>query len=133
MSRRHLFITAHGNMETAVQALKVGAFDEDQMIEEDAREVVEFFTRTESNPGETILEVKDLGREGAFKGIIKYTEDPIVSSDIIHDSHSSIFAGPWTTAITDTMVKVVSWYDNENSYSVRCVDLLAYMAEKDNS
>ncbi|TWT36875.1 Glyceraldehyde-3-phosphate dehydrogenase [Posidoniimonas corsicana] len=66
--------------------------------------------------------------EGPLKGILAYTEDPIVSTDIIHDPHSSIFAGPWTTAITDKMVKVVSWYDNEWGYSCRTVDLIAKLA-----
>ncbi len=65
--------------------------------------------------------------EGPMKGFLCYTEDPIVSSDIIHDPHSSIFAGPWTTAITDKMVKVVSWYDNEWGYSCRTIDLIAKM------
>ncbi len=66
--------------------------------------------------------------EGPMKGFLAYTEDPIVSSDIIHDSASSVFAGPWTTAISDTMVKVVSWYDNEWGYSCRTVDLIAKLA-----
>lgn len=66
--------------------------------------------------------------EGPMKGILAYTEDPIVSSDVIGDSHSSIFAGPWTTAISDTMVKVVSWYDNEWGYSCRTIDLVSKLA-----
>ena len=67
--------------------------------------------------------------EGPLKGILAYTEDPIVSTDIIGDPHSSIFVGPWTTAISDTMVKVVSWYDNEWGYSCRTVDLIAKLAK----
>ncbi len=63
--------------------------------------------------------------EGPLKGILAYTEDPIVSTDIIGDSHSSIFAGPWTTAMGDNFFKVVSWYDNEWGYSSRTVDLIA--------
>ena len=63
--------------------------------------------------------------EGSLKGILCYTEDPIVSTDIIGDPHSSIFAAPWTTAISDTMVKIVSWYDNEWGYSCRTADLIA--------
>lgn len=66
--------------------------------------------------------------EGPLKGILAYTEDPIVSTDIIGDSHSSIFAGPWTTAISDTMIKVVSWYDNEWGYSCRTADLIEKIA-----
>lgn len=67
--------------------------------------------------------------EGPMKGILKYTEDPIVSTDIIHDPHSSIFAGPWTCVTGDNMLKVLSWYDNEWGYSCRSVDLIEKMAK----
>jgi len=60
----------------------------------------------------------------ALKGILKYTEDPIVSTDIVSDPHSSIVDGQLTAVIDDTLVKVVSWYDNEWGYSNRCVDVL---------
>jgi glyceraldehyde 3-phosphate dehydrogenase len=60
----------------------------------------------------------------ALKGILKYTEDPIVSTDIVSDPHSSIVDGQLTAVMDDTLVKVVSWYDNEWGYSNRCVDLL---------
>ena len=63
--------------------------------------------------------------EGPLKGILAYTEDPIVSTDIIGDPHSSIFVGPWTTSVGDSLMKVVSWYDNEWGYSCRTVDLIA--------
>jgi glyceraldehyde 3-phosphate dehydrogenase len=67
--------------------------------------------------------------EGPLKGLLKYTEDPIVSSDIIHDPHSSIFVGAWTTVMGDTMLKVLSWYDNEWGYSCRSADLIERMAK----
>ena len=67
--------------------------------------------------------------EGPMKGILRYTEDPIVSSDIIGDPASSIFAGPWTQVIGDTMLKVLSWYDNEWGYSCRSVDLIEKIAK----
>jgi glyceraldehyde 3-phosphate dehydrogenase len=60
----------------------------------------------------------------SLKGILKYTEDPIVSTDIVSDPHSSIVDGQLTAVIDDTLVKVVSWYDNEWGYSNRCVDVL---------
>ncbi len=60
----------------------------------------------------------------ALKGILKYTEDPIVSTDIVSDPHSSIVDGQLTAVMDETLVKVVSWYDNEWGYSNRCVDLL---------
>jgi glyceraldehyde 3-phosphate dehydrogenase len=62
-----------------------------------------------------------------LKGILAYVEDPIVSSDVIHDAHSSIFAARETMVI-ESMVKVISWYDNEWGYSCRTVDLLMKMA-----
>jgi len=63
---------------------------------------------------------------GALKGILGYTEDEIVSSDIIGDVRSSIFDAKLTMVIADTLVKVVSWYDNEWGYSQRCADLIYY-------
>ncbi len=66
--------------------------------------------------------------EGPLKGILCYTEDAIVSSDIIGDPHSSIFAAPFTQVMQDDMVKVVSWYDNEWGYSVRTADLVTKFA-----
>lgn len=63
--------------------------------------------------------------EGPLKGVLKYTEDPIVSTDIIGDPHSSIFAGPFTQLMQDNMLKVISWYDNEWGYSSRTADLVA--------
>ena len=63
--------------------------------------------------------------EGSLKGILEYTEDPIVSCDIVGNPHSSIFDALSTMLIEGNMVKVVSWYDNEWGYSCRVVDLLA--------
>ena len=67
--------------------------------------------------------------EGPLKGILKYTEDPIVSSDIVSDPHSSIFdAG--LTKVLGSQVKVASWYDNEWGYANRLVDLTEYVAAR---
>jgi glyceraldehyde 3-phosphate dehydrogenase len=60
---------------------------------------------------------------GPLAGILQYTEDPIVSSDIIKNPHSSIFDAQLTAVMDGTMVKVVAWYDNEWGYSNRCVDV----------
>jgi glyceraldehyde 3-phosphate dehydrogenase (phosphorylating) len=60
---------------------------------------------------------------GAFEGILAYTEDPIVSSDIVGDPFSSIFDSQLTSVMGGNLVKVTSWYDNEWGYSNRCVDL----------
>lgn len=65
--------------------------------------------------------------EGSMKGILKYTEDPIVLTDIVHDSHSSIFAADQTMVLDDDMLKIISWYDNEWGYSCRTVDLAMYL------
>lgn len=63
--------------------------------------------------------------EGGLKGILEYSEDELVSSDIIHNPHSAIFDAKSTMVIPNSrMVKVLAWYDNEWGYSVRCVDLV---------
>ncbi len=61
--------------------------------------------------------------DGPMKGILEYTEDPIVSTDIVGNPHSSIFDSGLTAVIEGTMVKVVTWYDNEWGYSNRVMDL----------
>ncbi|HEY8498390.1 MAG TPA: type I glyceraldehyde-3-phosphate dehydrogenase [Limnochordales bacterium] len=68
---------------------------------------------------------------GPLKGILRYSEEPLVSSDLIGDPHSAIVDAELTMVIEGTFVKVVAWYDNEWAYSVRCVELLKYMARKD--
>jgi glyceraldehyde 3-phosphate dehydrogenase len=68
--------------------------------------------------------VKQASESGPLKGLLRYTEDPIVSSDIIKTPASSIFDSQLTAVMDDTMVKVVSWYDNEWGYSSRVVDLV---------
>jgi glyceraldehyde 3-phosphate dehydrogenase len=60
---------------------------------------------------------------GAFEGILRYTDDPIVSSDIVKTTHSSIFDSQLTEVLDGNFVKVVAWYDNEWGYSNRCVEL----------
>jgi glyceraldehyde 3-phosphate dehydrogenase len=67
--------------------------------------------------------------EGPLKGILEYTEDPIVSVDVIGNPHSSIFDSLCTTVMDGNFVKLVSWYDNEWGYSNRCVDLFRLMAK----
>jgi glyceraldehyde 3-phosphate dehydrogenase len=66
---------------------------------------------------------KRLSDSGPLAGILSYTEDPIVSSDIVKSSYSSIFDAELTSVIDGTLVKVVAWYDNEWGYSSRLVDL----------
>ena len=66
--------------------------------------------------------------EGELKGILGYTEDAVVSSDFLGDTRTSIFDAKAGIALTDTFVKVVSWYDNEIGYSNKVLDLIAHMA-----
>jgi len=69
--------------------------------------------------------------DGPLKGILAYTEDEIVSTDLIGDAHSSIFDAKAGISLNDNFVKLVSWYDNEWGYSRRVLDLLAYIAKVD--
>jgi glyceraldehyde 3-phosphate dehydrogenase len=81
----------------------------------------------EANRETTIEELNEAfkaGADGPMKGILRYTADPIVSSDIVKDPHSSILDSELTAVMDGTMVKVVSWYDNEWGYSNRLVDLI---------
>nr|MBA3306398.1 aldehyde dehydrogenase [Thermoleophilaceae bacterium] len=67
--------------------------------------------------------VAERADKGPLEGILEYTEDPIVSSDIVRSAYSSIFDSELTMVIDGRLVKVVTWYDNEWGYSNRCVDL----------
>lgn len=67
--------------------------------------------------------------ESDLKGILEYTEDLIVSTDILDNAHSCIFDAPSTMVLEDNMVKVVGWYDNEWGYSNRVVDLINLLAK----
>jgi glyceraldehyde 3-phosphate dehydrogenase len=86
----------------------------------------------ETRAGLTVDEVNSAYREaanGPLKGLLSYTEDPIVSSDIVSDPHSCIFDSGLTKVI-GTQVKVAGWYDNEWGYSNRLVDLTEYVAAR---
>ena len=65
--------------------------------------------------------------EGELKGILGYTEDAVVSTDFLGDSRTSIFDADAGIALSDTFVKVVSWYDNEMGYSHKVCDLMLHM------
>jgi glyceraldehyde 3-phosphate dehydrogenase len=82
------------------------------------------FTPSQATGPEAVNAAVKQAAEGPLKGILSYTEDEIVSTDIVGDPHSSIFDAGQTMAIGDgKMIKVVSWYDNEWGYSNRCVEL----------
>jgi glyceraldehyde 3-phosphate dehydrogenase len=67
--------------------------------------------------------------KGELKGILEYTEDPIVSSDVIGNTHSCIFDAASTMVVTENLVKVIGWYDNEWGYSSRVVDLAGLLVK----
>jgi glyceraldehyde 3-phosphate dehydrogenase len=67
---------------------------------------------------------------GPLKGILGYTEDPVVSTDMMHNPNSSIVDGQLTKVLDGNLVKVVSWYDNEWGYSCRVIDLIAFLVKK---
>jgi glyceraldehyde 3-phosphate dehydrogenase len=85
--------------------------------------------KTPATVAEVNAAYKKAARSGPLKGILQYTEEPIVSSDIVTNPHSSIFDSGLTMAIGN-MVKVLSWYDNEWGYSNRMIDLTAYVGSK---
>jgi len=70
--------------------------------------------------------------EGELKGIMSYTEEDTVSSDFIHDAHTSIFDVKAGISLNDNFVKLVAWYDNEWGYSNKTLDLISHMYEVDN-
>lgn len=83
------------------------------------------FTASRETTPEEVNEAVRVAAEGPLQGILSYTEDPIVSTDVVGDPHSSVFDASLTSTIADgRMVKAVSWYDNEWGYSNRCVELL---------
>jgi glyceraldehyde 3-phosphate dehydrogenase len=79
---------------------------------------------------ETINAALKEAAEGPLKGILKYTEEPIVSIDLNGNPHSSIVDAPLTKVLEGNMVKVLSWYDNEWGYSSRLKDLMLYIDGK---
>jgi len=94
--------------------------------------VVDLTCRIEK--GATYDEIKALikkASEGEYKGILGYTEDDVVSTDMCGDNHSSIFDAKAGIALNKNFIKLVSWYDNEWGYSRRVLDLLAYIAKVD--
>ena len=70
---------------------------------------------------------KEAASDGKLKGIVEYSEAPLVSSDIVGNTHSTVFDALSTMVLEDNMVKVVAWYDNEMAYSARCVDMAVYI------
>ena len=82
----------------------------------------------------TIDEIKaavKLAAEEEFEGLVRYTDDPVVSSDFIGDPSSLIFDSAAAVATSPHLVKLLAWYDNEWGYSCRVVDMMMHMWEAD--
>jgi glyceraldehyde 3-phosphate dehydrogenase len=91
--------------------------------------VVDFVVETEKDvTSEEVNAAMKKAADGDLKGILQYTEDPIVSFDVIGNSHSCIFDAKATMVIGNKLVKVIGWYDNEWGYSNRVVDLIEKLA-----
>ena len=86
---------------------------------------------TKSTKYDTICDMMKQEANSNLKGILGYTEEEVVSSDFIGDTHSSIFDRHAGIALNDNFFKLISWYDNEIGYSYRLLDLIKYMASKD--
>ncbi|ARI76580.1 type I glyceraldehyde-3-phosphate dehydrogenase [Halobacillus mangrovi] len=90
--------------------------------------IVDFVAELEKDvTAEEVNEALKAEAEGNLKGILGYSDEPLVSSDYNGNTHSSIIDGLSTLTLENNMVKVVSWYDNEFGYSNRCVDLAVYL------
>jgi glyceraldehyde-3-phosphate dehydrogenase/erythrose-4-phosphate dehydrogenase len=69
--------------------------------------------------------------DGKMKGYLAYTDDPLVSADIIGDPHSGVIDGRSTGVVDGRMARVLVWYDNEYGYAKRMVDIASYMASRE--
>jgi len=87
-------------------------------------------TTVKSTTAAEVNAVLKAAAEGPLKGILAYTEDPVVSSDMMRNPNSSIVDAQMTKVLGGNMIKVVSWYDNEWGYSMRIVDLVEFLGSK---
>jgi len=92
---------------------------------------VDFVAVTEkATTSEEVNAALKAAAQGELKGILGYTEDPVVSTDMLHNPNSSIIDGLMTKVLDGNLVKVVSWYDNEWGYSCRVIDLVDFLVKK---
>lgn len=80
---------------------------------------------------EEINKVLKEASSGSLRNILSYSEEPLVSSDIVGNTHSAIIDGLSTMVLDNSMVQVIAWYDNEMGYSARCIDLIEFINEKE--
>ncbi|KAG9285396.1 hypothetical protein G9A89_010871 [Geosiphon pyriformis] len=96
--------------------------------------VVDLTVRLEkpaANYDEIKAYIKEISKTPEYKGIIDYTDDAVVSTDFVGDTHSSIFDASAGIALNPHFVKLVAWYDNEFGYSTRVIDLVVHVAKVD--
>ena len=79
---------------------------------------------------EAICAAMKAAADGPMKGVLGYTDEPLVSTDFRGDSHSSIIDGQSTMLVGDNFLKVIAWYDNEWGYSSRVADLTDFVGER---
>jgi glyceraldehyde 3-phosphate dehydrogenase len=93
--------------------------------------VVDLVVVTEkSTSDKEVNQALEAAADGPLKGILAYTEDPVVSMDMLHNPNSSIVDSQLTKVLDGNLVKVISWYDNEWGYSCRVDDLAVFLAKK---
>src|ERR1700691_4787918 len=85
---------------------------------------------TKNTSAEEVNKALEEAANGPLKGILAYTEDPVVSTDMLHNPNSSIVDGGMTKVLDGNLVHVISWYDNEWGYSMRVVDLIDFLGKK---
>lgn len=88
------------------------------------------FQPERSTDAEEINAAMQAAANGVMKGVISYTEEPLVSSDLNHDPNSAIFAAPLTKVMQGELVKIIAWYDNEWGFSNRMIDVARVMSER---
>ena len=129
-------VAEHGDVDSAGRAIRDGAAD--FLIEAGCRRLLvwtlvlagcQALAALRDVTVEEVNAAMKAAAEGPLKGVLQYCEDAIVSSDIVGDSHSSIFDPGCTAVIDGNMLKTISWYDNEWGYSNRVCDLLNLLEE----
>ena len=88
------------------------------------------FQPEQNTTAEDLNEAVLAAANGAMKNVLRYTEEPLVSSDLNHDPHSSIYAAPLTKVLDGDLVKVIAWYDNEWGFANRMIDVARVMSEQ---
>jgi glyceraldehyde 3-phosphate dehydrogenase len=93
--------------------------------------IVDLVAEVEKNTTkEEVNEAMKRAADGPLRGLLQYSDEPLVSIDFRKNPHSSILDAPYTAVLEGNMVKLLSWYDNEWGYSCRVVDLIKFIAER---